>query len=221
MTTAPPPLPGSVLRVALTGGIGSGKTAVSQRFEALGVPVLDADIIARELVAAGTDALQDISACFGAEILTATGELDRARLRALVFSDPLQRRRLEDILHPRIRACMEQRAAASLGPYVIMVIPLLLETGRQRDFHRVLVVDTQESLQVARAARRDGADEADIRRIMAQQADRVARLQAADDLICNTTTLAALDQQVQALHQCYLHLARGVATTPQVVKECH
>ena len=196
-----------MLIVALTGGIGSGKSTVSSRFEALGVPVIDTDIIAREQVAAGTPALQKIRERFGAEVIGPDGTLDRAKLRQLVFDSPEQRRRLEQILHPRIRAEMERRLQALTSPYAIVVIPLLLETGQNAMADRILVVDCEESLQIARVRQRNGLDEKQIHQILAAQVDRAARLAAADDVIENSGSLDELIAATDRMHQVYLRLA--------------
>ena len=194
--------------VALTGGIGSGKSEVSRRFAALGVPVIDTDEISRELVEPGSPALSEIATVFGAEILDPDGHLDRRRLRAVVFSDDDRRRRLEDILHPRIRdRALERLSGTDEAPYAMVVVPLLLETRYPIPADRVLVVDAPEALCVKRVAERDGVAEADARRIVERQATRAQRLAAADDLITNDGDLEALDARVEALHRKYLGLA--------------
>lgn len=196
-----------MLRVGLTGGIGSGKTAVSDRFARLGVPVIDADQLSRELVAKGQPALAEIAALFGPTVLTEAGELDRAALGQRVFADPAARRQLEQILHPRIRDAMQARVAALDAPYVILVIPLLLETGQTDLVDRVLVVDTSPERQRARIRQRDGFSDARIAQILAAQTDRATRLRAADDIIRNDAGLADLDRAVAALHANYLELS--------------
>jgi dephospho-CoA kinase len=196
-----------MLRVGLTGGIGSGKTAVSDRFARLGVPVIDADRLSRELVAKGQPALAEIAALFGPTVLTEAGELDRAALGQRVFADPAARHRLEQILHPRIRDAMQARVAALDAPYVILVIPLLLETGQTDLVDRVLVVDTSPERQRERIRQRDGFSDARIAQILAAQTDRAARLRAADDIIRNDAGLADLDRAVAALHANYLELS--------------
>ena len=198
-----------MLVVGLTGGIGSGKTAVSDAFARRGAAVIDTDLIARELVEPGQPALAEIRARFGAEILTDDGRLDRRRLRQLIFTDPRARTDLETILHPRIDAAVRERLAAVDTPYAIVVIPLLTETGRQRGYlDRVLVVDVPERLQIERVMARDAVGAAQARQALAAQAGRAERLALADDVIHNDTSLAALDRQVEALHQSYL---RGAA----------
>jgi dephospho-CoA kinase len=197
----------TVLVVGLTGGIGSGKTAVSDRFAQRGVPVIDTDQLARELVAPGQPALAEIVAEFGTDCLDADGHLHRARLRERVFADPAARRRLEAILHPRIRALVRERVATLTTSYCLVVIPLLVETGMTDLVDRVLVVDAPEAEQIRRVVARDGVTEEQARCILAVQARRDQRLALADEIVANTTDLAALNQQVAALHQYYLTLA--------------
>ena len=195
------------VRIGLTGGIGSGKTEVSRYFAALGVPVIDTDTIAHELVARGQPALAEIAAEFGDEILDAHGNLDRAKLRGIVFADSARRRQLENILHPRIR----DRAIALSGQYhaayCIIVIPLLVESGQDYPLDRILVVDTPVELQYRRIARRDGSSREQIASILAAQADRDTRLRAADDIVVNDGDITALHRKIDALHQRYLKLA--------------
>ncbi len=196
------------LVVGLTGGVGSGKSTVAGFFRELGVPIIDADCLARELTLPGQPALREISEAFGTEVLDAQGCLDRAALRRIVFADESARRRLEAILHPRIRERMEAALMeVAEAPYVILVIPLLLESRQQDLVDRILVVDADPALQVRRVTVRDGVDEAQVRAIMAAQVDRETRLAAADDLILNEDDLEELKRQVQALHQRYLKLA--------------
>lgn len=197
----------SPLLIALTGGIASGKTAVGRLFEKLGVPVLDTDQIARDVVEPGKPALAQVIEAFGSDILDASGRLDRKRLRERVFADPAQRRRLEAITHPAIREELARRAAAAGGPYQVHVIPLLVEGGRVDAYDRVLVVDCPEEDQIARLVARDGADIEQAKRILAAQATREQRLSAADDVIVNTGTLADLEKFVLTLHQNYQLLA--------------
>lgn len=197
----------SVLKIGLTGGIASGKTTVSDLFSALGAEVIDTDVLSRELVEPGQPALDEIRQAFGDDVLNAAGQLDRAGLRNRIFTDDAARQRLEGILHPRIRAEMLRRVAASTAPYTIVVVPLLIETGQQDLVDRVLLVDAPESTQRERAAQRDGADIAQIDRIIAAQASRVARLEHADDVITNDGDTAKLRDAVEALHRTYLRLA--------------
>jgi dephospho-CoA kinase len=198
-----------MLTIALTGGIGSGKSAVSRHLESLGVPVIDADTLAHRLVEPGAPALKEIQAAFGAHLVDAEGRLDRAALRNIVFDHPAQRKRLEAILHPRIRTAMQQWLAAQTAPYAVLVIPLLFETGQRDLADRVLVVDCDESLQIARVAGRDGHEEAQIRRILAAQAKRETRLSGADDVIENNGSLEELIAATEQLHRRYLALAAG------------
>ena len=201
----------SPLLIALTGGIASGKSAVAELFAAEGVPVLDTDQIARDVVEPGTPALGKLNAEFGPEILDATGRLDRKRMRELVFADPAKRKRLEAITHPAIRAELSQRSSAAGGIYQIHVIPLLVESGRSQAYERVLVVDTPESEQIRRLGDRDGADNAAAQRILDAQASREQRLSVADDVIVNTGTLDDLRRFVRTLHENYELLAAARA----------
>jgi dephospho-CoA kinase len=195
------------LRIGLTGGIASGKSAVAAAFARRGVPVIDADLIAREVVEPGSAALAAVVGEFGPGILAADGRLDRARLRALVFADPARRQRLEAILHPAIRAVMQARMAALTGAYGIVAIPLLAEGGQRTGLDRVLVVDCPEDLQLARLRARDGESAAGAAAILAAQAPRAARRAIADEVLDNTGTLADLDAAVGDLHARYLALA--------------
>jgi dephospho-CoA kinase len=194
--------------VGLTGGIGSGKSTVSDLFAALGVPVIDTDLIAHQLTAPGSTALDAIRAAFSAAVMQADGSLDRAALRHLVFGDAAARRQLEAILHPRIRRAVEARLASLVAPYVLIVIPLLVETGGYRDLlNRVLVVDCPEALQISRVKARSGLAHDEILAILAAQASRAERLAAANDVIVNPASQASLRDEVAALHQRYLTLA--------------
>jgi dephospho-CoA kinase len=198
-----------MFRVALTGGIASGKTTVSRLFAALGVPVIDSDEIARDVVAPGTPGLAAIVARFGEGVLQADGALDRRRLRGIVFADPGARADLEAITHPAIRAEMERRSAQAGGPYQVLAIPLLVEGGAARSrVDRVLVVDCPPDVQVRRVMARDRCTEAQAYAVLAAQAGREARLAAADDVIANDGDLAGLRDQVEALHRRYLAAAR-------------
>ncbi|MFO7641056.1 MAG: dephospho-CoA kinase [Candidatus Competibacteraceae bacterium] len=201
----------SVLVVGLTGGIGSGKTAVSDRFARSGAPVIDTDLLARELVEPGQPALAAIAAEFGPECLDDRGQLRRAHLRERVFADPAGRRRLEAILHPRIRALARERIAALSAPYCLVVIPLLAETGMTDLVDRVLVVDVPEAEQVRRVMARDHIDETRARQILAAQAPRARRLALADEILDNAGDLDHLDRQVADLHQRYSTLAAARA----------
>jgi dephospho-CoA kinase len=199
------------LLIALTGGIASGKTAVAELFARLGVPVLDTDQIARDVVAPGMPALGQLVAQFGPEILDAQGRLDRARMRERVFGDPAQRHKLEAITHPAIRAELARRSAAAGGDYQVHVIPLLVESGRAEAYNRVLVVDCPEQTQLARLMARDNSSREQAAEILAAQASRDERLNAAHDVIENTGTLADLERSVEILHRNYALLAQQLA----------
>jgi dephospho-CoA kinase len=196
------------LRIGLTGGIASGKSTVAQRFTELGVPVIDADVAARQVVAPGTVGLAQVIARFGKEVVDAAGALDRAALRNLIFKDPGARRGLEAILHPLIRTAMEKSAEAAAGPYIVMAIPLLVEGGPTDRVDRILVVDVEESVQIARLMARDGSSLEQARAILDSQASRAARLAAADDVLPNSGTVTEVRQAVDRLHQQYLRLAQ-------------
>jgi dephospho-CoA kinase len=188
--------------LAVTGGIASGKSAASAAFERLAVPVIDADVIARELVQPGEPALAEIVSHFGEGVLDAEGGLDRRALRARIFADANARRELEAILHPRIRERMHARAAEHIdADYVVLAIPLLTPDSRYPWIERVLVIDVPESLQIERLTARDGVDEAAARAALAAQISRPARLSLADHVIENTGTLQDLEAAVRDLHQ--------------------
>jgi dephospho-CoA kinase len=194
--------------VGLTGGIGSGKSAAAQVFEELGATVIDTDAIAHALTAPGAAAIAPIRAAFGADYLTPEGALARTRMRELVFADAAKKRVLESILHPMVRARTSELAQAARSPYVILMVPLLIES---RDYRarcqRILVVDCPEPLQLARVMARSGLAAAQVRAIMATQVGRAARLASADDVIDNSGDPAHLRRQVEALHARYLQLA--------------
>ncbi|MDP1927523.1 MAG: dephospho-CoA kinase [Thiobacillus sp.] len=194
--------------VALTGGIGSGKSTVADAFAALGVPVIDTDAIARELTAPGEAALDAIRAAFGETVMHADGTLDRAALRRRVFADAAARHQLEAILHPAIRLRVKQALAQLNAPYALLVIPLLVETGAYHDMlKRILVVDCPEALQLARVMSRSGLRRDEVMAILAAQATRAERLAVADDVILNTASPEDLRVEVASLHQRYLGLA--------------
>jgi dephospho-CoA kinase len=202
-----------MLVVGLTGGIGSGKTTVARRLGALGATVIDTDEIARELTGPGGPAMEKLRAEFGGRFLGADGALDRAAMRALAFEDPSARARLEAILHPAIRARSDELLARATGPYAVMVVPLLFETGgHRRRSSRTLVVDCPEALQVERVAARPGLTEAEARRIMDAQWPRWRRLQLADDVIWNGGEEGALGPQCERLHRFYLGNAAPIGT---------
>lgn len=194
--------------VAITGGIGSGKTTIANQFAELGVKVVDADIIAREVVEPGTPALAAIAARFGPELIDRSGQLDRRALRERVFSDPQAKAWLNALLHPLIRSEMQRQCAAARSPYCLLVVPLLVENRLTTLANRVLVIDVDEATQIARTCRRDGVTTAQARAIIAAQASREERLAAADDLIDNQSgDEAALKSRILALHQTYLAFA--------------
>lgn len=197
----------SPFRVALTGGIASGKTTVANLFAELGVPVIDTDVIARQVVEPGQPALAAVLAAFGPEVLDADGRIDRRRLRELIFADPSARRRLEAILHPAIRVEMERQSRAAGGACQVLVIPLLTE-GRRRDHvDRVLLVDVPEELQVQRLMMRDGVTHEQALASLNAQATRAERLAMADDIVRNTGRVDDLRERVAELHAQYLALA--------------
>jgi dephospho-CoA kinase len=201
------PLSARAFRVGLTGGIASGKSSAAGFFAALGVPILDSDQVARDVVEPGQPPLERLVERFGRSILTPDGHLDRPALRNIVFSDPRARADLEALTHPAIGAAMEARSAAAGGPYQILVIPLLVEKNLAAHVDRVLLVDCDEALQLSRLHARDGSTPQQARAILAAQASRAERLQAADDVIRNDADLDALEHQVRALHARYLELA--------------
>ncbi|MFC1519794.1 dephospho-CoA kinase [Pseudomonadota bacterium] len=193
--------------IGLTGGIGSGKTTVANLFADLGIELVDADIIARQVVAKGSAGLQQIQQHFGASVLLDTGELNRPALREKVFNQPEQRLWLNNLLHPMIRQQMLQAVADAKSIYVIMVVPLLFENGLDRLVNTTLVVDIPPHEQIARTAKRDGVDSTQVEQIINSQIDREQRLQKADAIIDNTQTPEALRHTVQLLHQQYLDKA--------------
>ena len=201
------------LQIGLTGGIASGKSTVSGLFAALGVPVIDADRIARDLVAPGTALLGQLIARFGESLLTAAGELDRRALRERIFAQPADRAALETLMHPAIMAELRRRADAAGGLYQILAIPLLVEHELKSRVDRVLLVDCSEELQLRRVQVRDGVTLAQARAALAAQATRSARLAVADDIIVNEGDLERVREQVEALHIRYGTLARE--TLPQ------
>lgn len=196
--------------VAITGGVASGKSEVTRRFEAVGVVVADADVAAREVVAAGSPGLAEVVAAFGKEVLGTDRQLDRAAMRARVFADPHARQTLEAIVHPRVRAQLQARCAAAAGAYAMAAIPLLSEGGGRMAYpwlDRILVVDVPVETQRMRLMHRDGIDAALAEQMLAAQASRAQRLAIADDVIVNTGPLEALDRHVAALDRRYRALA--------------
>lgn len=197
-------------RIGLTGGIASGKSAVASAFEALGIVVADADIAAREAVSPGSEGLAAVFAAFGSEVLAADGSLDRAAMRRRIFGDDDARRRLEAIVHPRVRETLARTCDAAASPYAVAAIPLLAEVGGRDAYpwlHRILVVDVPVEVQRSRLLARDGIDEALADRMIAAQATRAQRLALADDVIVNTGTLDDLHRHVTALDARYRALA--------------
>jgi dephospho-CoA kinase len=200
--------------VCVTGGIGSGKSTVGREFEALGIAVVDTDALAHSLTAPDGAAVPAIRAAFGDRFLTPDGALDRKRMRELVFTDPSARQRLEAILHPMIRAESERLAARATSPYIILMIPLLVESGRPRErCQRILVVDCAEEEQIRRVMARSGLTRGDVEAILSSQVSRAERLAVADDVIDNSGAPAALPARVAHLHREYLALAAGGGKT--------
>ena len=196
--------------VGLTGGIGSGKSTVADAFVELGAALVDTDAIAHELTAPGGAAMPALIAAFGPAIADPSGALDRAAMRRLAFADPGVRQHLEGILHPMIRQLSDARCRAASAPYVILAVPLLVESGSYRErCQRILVVDCPESLQIARVMARNGISEAEVRAILAAQASREARLAIADDVVVNDGERTILYRAVADLHAKYLTLARS------------
>jgi dephospho-CoA kinase len=195
------------LRIGLTGGIASGKSTVADMFADLGVPVIDTDVIARDVVRPGQPALEEIREAFGAGVIAADGTLDRSAMRAIVFGDDAARRRLEAILHPKIREITREQAEAAGGAYQVIVVPLLVESSLRAFVDRVLVVDCDEEIQVARLLERDTESEQQARKILAAQSTRDERLAIADDVIENEGSLEDTREQVLALHRSYLREA--------------
>ena len=197
------------LRIGLTGGIASGKTTVANFFADLGIPVIDTDVIARDVVAKGAPALAQIRADFGDAVFNDDGVLDRKAMRKLVFSDDSKRRQLEGILHPRIREAAVVQAQAVTDPYMIIVVPLLVESPMKALMDRVLVVDCSEDVQLKRLSARDTENDAQARRMIAAQASRDERRAIAEDVLLNDTDLDETRRQVDSLHHRYLELSNS------------
>ena len=197
------------LRIGLTGGIASGKSMIADMFAARDVPVIDTDAISRKLVRPGAPALGEIEREFGSDVLTANGELDRRRMRDLVFNDAEKRSALEAILHPRIRDEAVRQSGSAGGAYQVIVVPLLVESPMRRWIDRILAVDCSEETQLKRLLERDASSEEQARRMIAAQASRQDRLAIADDVIDNDGTKAEAAQQVENLHRRYLDLAKA------------
>ena len=197
-----------MLVIGLTGGIAAGKSTATAFFRDRGVPVIDADEVARDVVAAGTPGLAAVIAAFGPQILQADGTLDRRRLREVVFADPAQRHRLEAILHPLINTQIRARLQQVTGPYCILAVPLLIESANLRALvSRVLLIDVPEEVQIERLMRRDGMTAEQCRAMLAAQASRAQRLEGADDVVDNATDITALTRQLESVHARYLELA--------------
>lgn len=194
--------------VGLTGGIGSGKTAVSDRFAELGIEIVDADVASRVVVEPGSEAITKIAEHFGSDILLADGNLDRAALREKIFRDKTEKSWLEALLHPLIGMEIIQQLENAQSPYVLFVSPLMVETKQTALTDRLIVVDVPEKLQLKRTMQRDDNDAEQVKAMMTSQASREQRLEKADDVIVNTQGLDFLDQEVARLHQKYLQLAR-------------
>ena len=195
------------LVIGLTGGIGSGKTSAAKFFTTVGTDVIDTDKIARELTQPQGAAISSIQKSFGKNFITANGELDRKKMRDLVFSDGTSRRQLEAILHPLIRTETARLTTLASSPYIVIVVPLLLETGGYREkVQRILVVDCNEEIQAARAIIRSGLNEQEVHAIMTTQISRQERLKQADDVIVNDMDILHLQKQVEILHRKYLSL---------------
>jgi dephospho-CoA kinase len=195
--------------LGVTGGIGSGKTAATDYFKTLGITVVDADVVAREVVAPGKPALAVIAKRFGAGVIAEDGSLNRAKLREIVFADVSKRQALEAITHPAIHAELIRQLQAASSPYAILATPLLWETGQAKLVQHSLVIDVPEALQIQRASQRDGNSEAQIKAIMAAQLSREQRLAEADDVINNTGSLQDLYAEIDRLHPVYLQRANA------------
>jgi dephospho-CoA kinase len=202
-------------RVGLTGGIASGKSTAAKFFGALGVPIIDTDQLARDVVEPGQPPLERLVERFGPSILTEDGHLDRPALRNIVFSDPMARADLEALTHPAIGAAVEARSTQLGGLYQILVLPLLVEKNLGSQLNRVLVVDCDEELQIRRLQNRDGSTLEQARAILNAQASRTSRLKAAHDVIKNEGDMSAVREQVEQLHARYLELAHAACKAQQ------
>lgn len=191
----------------LTGGIGSGKSTVANAFKHLGINIVDADLVAREVVAIGEPALEKIAEHFGERVLLADGALNRTQLRSIIFSEPEQKTWLEQLLHPIIRTRIEEQLKRSTSDYTLLESPLLLETDQHRLVSKIIVVDVDVSVQLARASKRDGASVEHIKRIMTTQLDREQRRLRADFIIDNNKAVAQTQAQVESVHKTLLKLA--------------
>lgn len=198
------------LRIGLTGGIGSGKTTACNLFKGMGVPVIDADQVTRDLTSPGKPALDAIARTFGRELIKDDGGLDRDRMRKIIFNDADARRKLESILHPLVYAEIERLTGEVDADYCIVSIPLLLETGNADQFDRVLVIDVPEDIQRERATRRDNTDPMEIQSIIDSQISRSERLKLADDIVRNNGDIASLEKQINQIHEKYTELAENM-----------
>ena len=197
--------------VGLTGGIGSGKTAASDHFKSLGITIVDADEVSRQVVEPGTPALTKIAEHFGPQVLYDDNSLDRRALRNIVFNQPEEKKWLEQLLHPLIGIETFRQLQSSQSPYTIFVSPLLIEIGQDKMTQRILVIDAPESEQVSRTVARDDTDNESVKAIMKSQASRSQRLEKADDILLNDGSLENLQEKVEALHRTYLQLAKETA----------
>ena len=190
--------------IGLTGGIGSGKTAASDAFKSLGVDIIDADMSSRRVVERGQPALEDIQDHFGSDILDSENNLDRAKLREIIFKDPKERVWLEELLHPKIAQHIKDQLESSKSPYCVLVSPLLLETEQKSFCSSVLVVDVPEESQISRTSKRDGVSEEQVKSIIATQINREQRLKQADEIIMNDGSIEELKEKILVLHTKYL-----------------
>ena len=204
-----------MFRVGLTGGIASGKTIVANFFAALGAGIVDTDRVARDVVAPGQPGLEAVRQAFGADVISASGDLDRRAMRAVIFSEPVARRKLESLLHPLIRARTLDELQRLRTPYAVVVVPLLVETGFGRLVDRVAVVDCPGDIRLGRLMARDGLDRNQAESMMSAQANRQARLAAADDIIDNGGTRESTRLRVQKLHKRYTRLSACVCSAQQ------
>jgi len=202
-----------MLKVGLTGGIGSGKSTAARRFEELGVPIIDADVIARNVVEPGKPALEEVIAAFGEKVVNSDGELDRTELRKIVFENKEHKALLESILHPRIYDEILRQLDHLSSPYCIVVIPLLAESKRNYPLDRVLVIDLPHTLQLERTSARDQQSEEKIDKIIQSQSSREKRLGLADDIVENSGTVELLNERIHLLHQKYTKLAHQFEST--------
>tara|TARA_S200000501_G_C20668908_1_gene675397 strand:- start:227 stop:820 length:594 start_codon:yes stop_codon:yes gene_type:complete len=195
--------------IGLTGGIGSGKSAAGIEFEKLGITVIDADEIAQKASLKNSKAYKEIVEYFGASILDNSQNIDRRKLRNIVFNDDEQKKKLEQILHPAIREDISFAISNSKSPYTIIMVPLIYETNSKDNYNRILVIDCDEDIQISRAVTRDGASEEDIKKIINSQATKQERLSIADDVISNNSSIEKLSEKVLHLHKNYLELING------------